>query len=274
VLKVVGGVLLLSVSACTMSAPLIANDGTAAPPFAKDGMAALPIANDRTAVPPIANDRTAVPPIAKDGMAAPPIVNDRMAVHAIVKDNTGKPVIDAVVYAMPKERMAPTKDWETAIIVENNTFQPFVLPVQTGAAISFVNADKVQHHIYSISPVIKFDLRLDKAASSEHIALEKAGVVVLGCAIHDRMVGYLYVMETAYFAKTGEDGSADLIDLPRGAYDVLVWHPWMEGSPDEKAKRIAPSSQSSSTVDFVLTLRSRTNPKPRHSPSPLEHPGE
>jgi len=242
--KVMRGALLLSVSACTISAP------------------------------PIANDGTAVTPVANDGTAVPPIVNDWMAVHSIVKDIMGKPVKDAVVYAMPKERMAPTKDWETTVIVENNTFQPFVMPVQTGSAISFVNADKVQHHIYSLSPVIKFDLRLDKAASSELIALEKAGVVVLGCAIHDRMVGYLYVMETAWFARTGEDGSADLIDLPRGTYDVLVWHPWMEGSPDEKVKRIAPSSQRISNVDFVLPLRIRNNPKPRHSPSSLEHPGE
>lgn len=242
--EVLRAALLFSVSACTMSAPFVAHD------------------------------EMAVPPIAHDGTTVSPIVNDRTAVHSIVKDNMGKPVKDAVVYAMPRERMAPTKDWETTIIVENNTFQPFVLPVQTGAAISLVNADKVQHHIYSISPVIKFDVRLDKAASSELIALDKAGVVVLGCAIHDSMVGYLYVMETAWFAKTGEDGSADLIDLPRGTYDVLVWHPWMEGSPDEKVKRIAPSTQSISNVDFVITLRNRNNPKPQRSPSSLEHPGE
>jgi len=242
--KVMRGALLLSVSACTMSAPAVANDEMSAPP------------------------------IANNGKSAPPVVNDEMAVHSIVKDKMGKPVKDAVVYAIPTERMAPTKDWETTIIVENKTFQPFVLPVQTGAAVSFVNADRVQHHIYTISPVINFDLRLDKAASSERIALDKAGVVVLGCAIHDRMVGYVYVMETAYFAKTGDDGSADLIDLPRGTYNVLVWHPWMEGSPDETDKRIAPSSQSIANVDFVLTLRIRNNPQPRHSPSSLEHPGE
>jgi plastocyanin len=198
--------------------------------------------------------------------AHPVIVNDVLAVHSIVTDNMGKPLKDAVVYAMPTERMAPTKDWETVIFVENNTFQPFVLPVQTGSVVSFMNTDRVQHHIYSASPVVNFDLPLDKAESSKHIALDKAGVIVLGCAIHDGMVGYLYVMETAYFAKTGEEGTADLIDLPRGAYDVLVWHPWMKGSPDETAKRITPNAQSIATVDFVVPLQIRNMPasSPKH----------
>jgi plastocyanin len=189
-----------------------------------------------------------------------------MAVHSIVTDNMGKPLKNAVVYAMPTERMAPTKDWETVIFVENNEFQPFVLPVRTGAAVTFMNTDRVQHHIYSVSPVINFDLPLDKAEPSKPIALNKAGVVVLGCAIHDRMVGYLYVMETAYFAKTGEEGRADLSDLPRGAYNVLVWHPWMKGSPEETAKRISSNAQSIATVDFVFTLQIKNNPasSPKH----------
>lgn len=219
--KILGGTLLFSVSACTMSAHTV---------------------------------------------SVPPTANDVMAVHSLVTDNMGKPLKDAVVYAMPMERMAPTKDWETVIFVENNKFQPFVLPVQTGAAVSFVNTDRVQHHIYSISPVINFDLPLDKAEPSKHISLDKAGIVVLGCAIHDRMVGYLYVMETAYFAKTGEEGTADLSDLPRGAYDVLVWHPWMKGSPHDTAKRIFPNAQSIANVDFVVTLQIRNSPasSPKH----------
>lgn len=229
--KALRGALLFSVSACTMSAHTVS-------------------------VPPTANDVVAVHSTA----------NDIMAVHSIVTDNMGKPLKDAVVYAMPKERMAPAKDWETVIFVENNMFQPFVLPVQTGAAVSFVNTDRVGHHIYSVSPVINFDLPLDKAESSKHIALNKAGVIVLGCAIHDRMVGYLYVMETSYFAKTGEEGTADLSDLPRGTYDVLVWHPWMKGSPDDTAKRIFPNAQSIANVDFVVTLQIRNSPasSPKH----------
>jgi len=223
---------------------------------------------------PISSQPVSVPTISNDGMAVTPIVNDRMAVHSIVTDNLGKPLKDAVVYAMPKERMAPTKDWETVIFIENNEFQPFVLPVQTGAAVSFMNADRVRHHIYSISPVVNFDLPLDKAESSKHIELDKEGIVVLGDAIYDRMVGYLYVMKTAYFAKTGEKGTADLIDLPRGTYDVLVWHPWMKGSPDDTAKRITPDSQSIANANFVLTLSIRNNRKPRLPASSPEHKGE
>jgi plastocyanin len=202
-----------------------------------------------------------------------PFIHDRMTVHAVVKDDMGKSVKDAVVYAMPKERMATT-DRKTAIIVENSAFLPFVSPVQVGTMVSFSSRDSIQHHIYSISPAKKLDLPLDKGASSGPVALDTAGVVVLGCAIHDRMVGYLYVLETPYFAKTGEEGTADLTGLPRGTYDVRVWHPWMRDPPEATAKNIAPSSQGEANVNFVVTLQNRANREPPSPASPPEHRGE
>jgi plastocyanin len=206
-------------------------------------------------------------------MLVHPFIHDRMTVHAVVKDDMGKPVKDAVVYAMPRERMAAT-DRKTAIIVENSAFLPFVSPVQVGTIVSFSSRDSIQHHIYSISPAKKLDFPLDKGASSGPIALDTAGIVTLGCAIHDRMVGYLYVMETPYFAKTGEEGTADLIGLPRGTYDVRVWHPWAKSSPEAAAKSITPSSQVSANVDFVVTLQSKANHEPPPPPaSPTEHKG-
>lgn len=195
-----------------------------------------------------------------------------MTVHSVVKDDTGKPLKDAVVYAMPAggQRTAPTSR-KDAVMVENSTFLPFVLPVQVGTAVSFLNQDEVQHHIYSVSPAKRFDLSLDKDATAGPVALDAAGVVVLGCAIHDKMVGYLFVTETPYFAKTGEEGTADLTGLPRGTYDVYVWHPWMKAPPGAAAKRVVPSPTGDTNLDFVVTLQSRASREP---PFPVFSLGE
>ena len=42
------------------------------------------------------------------------------------------------------------------------------------------------------------------------VVFDKPGAVALGCNIHDWMIGYIYVLETPYFGKTGDHGEARL----------------------------------------------------------------
>ncbi len=74
---------------------------------------------------------------------------------------------------------------------------------------------------------------------------------VLGCNIHDWMVGYIYVSATPFFAKTEAAGSAAIEDLPAGEYTVRVWHPSMERAEDTTARQVivtadAPAASSGS----------------------------
>ena len=39
------------------------------------------------------------------------------------------------------------------------------------------------------------------------------------------MVGYIYVVDTPFFAKTDGQGRARIEGLPAGDFDVMVWHP-------------------------------------------------
>jgi len=50
----------------------------------------------------------------------------------------------------------------------------------------------------------------------DHHGEPVADAVVLGCNIHDWMVGYIYVSETPFFAKTEASGKATVDDLPAG----------------------------------------------------------
>jgi len=96
--------------------------------------------------------------------------------------------------------------------------------VQTGATILFPNNDKVRHHIYSFSPAHKFDQKLYSGQQAAPQVFDKAGTVVLGCNIHDKMLAYVKVVDTPYFAKTDSQGTAR-IELPAGGkYTVHAWH--------------------------------------------------
>jgi hypothetical protein len=71
----------------------------------------------------------------------------------------------------------------------------------------------------------------------DHHGEPVADAVVLGCNIHDWMVGYIYVSETPFFAKTEASGKATVDDLPAGEYSVRIWHPSMEHGEDITARR-------------------------------------
>jgi hypothetical protein len=55
------------------------------------------------------------------------------------------------------------------------------------------------------------------------ILFDKPGMVVLGCNIHDTMVAFVAVVDTPYFSKIPQSGTARL-DLPAGRYRLRVWH--------------------------------------------------
>ena len=107
----------------------------------------------------------------------------------------------------------------------NQQFAPHVLAVHTGTAIKFPNSDNIRHQVYSFSPAKRFELRLYEGTPSDPITFDKPGVVVLGCNIHDWMLGYVYVTDDPRFAVSDAQGKLKLDDLPPGDYQLTLWHP-------------------------------------------------
>ncbi|MEP6898802.1 MAG: methylamine utilization protein [Rhodanobacter sp.] len=109
-------------------------------------------------------------------------------------------------------------------------FVPFVLPIQVGTAVTFPNSDNVRHQVYSFSPAKRFELSLYAGNHTSSVLFNQPGIVTIGCNIHDWMVGYVIVLDTPYFAKTGSDGVARVNDVPAGVYEVHLWHPRIDGA--------------------------------------------
>ena len=147
------------------------------------------------------------------------------ALDVTVVDAHGTPVELVAVYAVPDKpgTAAPAKT--TAVMDQKHKeFVPHVLVVQAGTSVDFPNNDTVSHHVYSFSEPKSFELPLYKGDAHPPLVFDKPGIVVLGCNIHDDMLGYIYVVDTPYFATTDEAGKAR-IALPTGGYSVRVWTP-------------------------------------------------
>jgi len=174
-----------------------------------------------------------------------------------VKDQRGKLVADAVILAVPLDaknalRAKPPAD---AVDQVDKQFVPYVKPVFVGAKVRFPNSDHVRHQVYSFSPAKKFELPLYAGTSAPPVVFDKPGVVVLGCNIHDWMVGYIYVSETPFFAKTEAAGTAAIEDMPPGEYTVRVWHPSMEHSEEATARRVTLNADGPSSIEWELGLK-------------------
>jgi plastocyanin len=191
-------------------------------------------------------------------------------IAARVINEQGQPVADAVVVAVPADGGArpPAKAAERprADVVDqvDKEFTPKVTAILVGTSVTFPNHDDVRHHVYSFSPAKRFELPLYAGVPAVPVVFDKPGVVVLGCNIHDWMVGYIYVSESPYFAKTGKDGKATLAELPPRAYAVRVWHPQLEGAEETTLKSVDASRPG--RVDVAWQLKLKREVKVRRAP--------
>jgi plastocyanin len=153
--------------------------------------------------------------------------------HVTVSDGSNQPVADAVVYATPLNPPPPVEH-KASIDQVNRRFVPRVSVIQTGTAVTFPNSDNIRHSVYSFSRPRSFTLKLYAGTPSNPVVFDQPGVVVLGCNIHDTMVGWLLVVDSSFFTRTAADGSASLSGLPPGDYLLRAWNDSMtEEQPGE-----------------------------------------
>jgi plastocyanin len=165
--------------------------------------------------------------------------------RVMVKDHKGKAVADAVVLAVPVDPRNALHAHPPADAVDqvDKQFVPYVKVIFVGSTVHFPNSDNIRHQVYSFSPAKKFELPLYAGSDAPPVTFDKPGVVVLGCNIHDWMIGYVYVSETPFYTKTGPSGTASLGDMPSGEYTVRIWHPSMDRAEETTSRQVTLTAQ-------------------------------
>jgi plastocyanin len=149
-----------------------------------------------------------------------------------VQDAAGRPLPDAVVYLESAAARAAVKPVAGLEIAQaERRFQPSVTVVPVGSAVHFPNRDTVRHHVYSLSPIKSFEIKLYIGTPAQPVVFDKPGVAVLGCNIHDAMTAWTVIVETPWYGKSGADGKL-VIDAAPGSYRLRAWHASLEvGAP-------------------------------------------
>lgn len=135
----------------------------------------------------------------------------------------------------------------------NRSFSPRAIAVERGEQVRFQNDDNVRHHVYSFSPAKRFELPLYEGEPPEDIRFDQAGMVVLGCNIHDWMVGWVHVMDTPWFSFADPDGNVRFT-LPAGDYELRIWHPELDADGPRLIREISvPEGGGQRQISLPLT---------------------
>jgi plastocyanin len=114
-------------------------------------------------------------------------------------------------------------------------FIPHVLAVPVGSKVDFRNDDAIYHNVFSLSKPNEFDTGLYKQGATYTQVFKRPGPVQLLCNIHSSMVGYVYVVDSPYFAQADGAGAFTIRGVPPGEFDVEVWY---EGSSKNTRQRL------------------------------------
>lgn len=169
----------------------------------------------------------------------------------LVVDQQGMPIANVVVES-PGAAVAEASS-EIAIIDQvNKRFVPMVVAIQKGQSVNFPNNDNIRHHVYSFSAIKQFSTELYADSPGAPVTFDQSGIAVLGCNIHDSMVGYIYVSEWQNFAVSDASG---LVRFNQSAIpeQIVIWHPWSTDKDNRREVSTA-SVNEGGTLEVQLNI--------------------
>ncbi|TNC83596.1 MAG: hypothetical protein CSH37_13570, partial [Thalassolituus sp.] len=140
-----------------------------------------------------------------------------------ITDMAGQPMGNAVVSVRTD---SPTEVAPTIALMDQveRKFAPRVLSVNQSDLVSFPNSDNIRHHVYSFSAPKVFEIKLYADVPEAPIEFGEPGIVVLGCNIHDDMIGYIYVTPPEFVSAVTDSLGESVIESSGNITEVRIWH--------------------------------------------------
>ncbi len=180
-----------------------------------------------------------------------------------VNDDEGRPLKDAVVEVIGPSFSSDIPLHDPAIMDQvNKRFKPNLILIKQGQSVLFPNSDNIRHHVYSFSKAKQFELKLYAGRPKDAIPFEQNGVVIVGCNIHDSMIGNIYVAKNLAII-TDKDGNATL-DIPPTIDQISVWHPHQQINPEERAIfDLSAARIKRSDGHYIISIETEEPPPPK-----------
>jgi len=199
------------------------------------------------------------------GAAGLPSAYSGQPVALTVTGRDGRPAADVALYLAGVH--TPLANQRSPVVDQRGeVFVPAVTVVPVDSDVEFINSDPTSHHVYSFSRPNTFELPLYKGNARLRTHFSQPGVVVLGCNIHDSMLGYVVVVDSTRSGVTGPDGRLTLPDVPAGRHVVRAWAPGLDrvDPPELGVVEVSETAPASASFELEVTRAAR-GPKQRGS---------
>lgn len=179
------------------------------------------------------------------------------ALSVTILQADGRPLTGAVVVAESKLAYPVRTNVKAIMDQRDLMFVPEVLLIRTGTAVEFPNSDQVRHQVYSFSGAKTFQLPLYAGKTQPPVVFDRAGIVTVGCNIHDAMIAYIFVTDSPWHGRSNDKGTLQLADLAAGNYLVKIWHPRMNEGRQliEQAVTLSDNADGSVKIQLRKALR-------------------
>jgi plastocyanin len=137
------------------------------------------------------------------------------------------------------------------------TFLPHVLAVPVGTTVQFRNDDRIYHNVFSIAKPNDFDAGIRATGVTYTRTFTHVGAVQLLCNIHSTMNGYVFVVDSPFYAKAQASGAFQIRGVPPGQYELAAWH---EAASTITRKRVAVGPDGLRDVGVAVAGDKRPSP--------------
>jgi plastocyanin len=130
-------------------------------------------------------------------------------------------------------------------------FLPRVLPVVAGTTVKFLNSDPTPDNVFSPDNE-KYNLGTWPTGQTKGYTFSKCTkfpcVYTQLCKVHPEMMGFVVVLQNAFFGVSNKDGAYKIENVPPGSYTLGVWHMRAKAAPQS----VTVEAGKPLTVDFSL----------------------
>jgi len=172
-------------------------------------------------------------------------------------DQHGEPIANAVlsVEIAPNATSSNTPNSASEVAIMDQVayqFVPKILVLSKGQKVDFPNSDDVRHHVYSFSEPKSFEIKMYQGSDAELISFDNSGIVVLGCNIHDSMVGYIYVSDNENTFSSDAHGKVTIpqhyLNSTSAEQNIRIWHPKLSVAGTTRIQRTISTRSATQTL--------------------------
>jgi len=174
------------------------------------------------------------------------------AANIQILNSNGQPLQDVVAIIENQESVIFDIQVPEIIDQVDKKFVPRVKVIHVGQSINFPNSDQTRHHVYSFSAANSFEIKLYKDTPANPVLFDHAGIVTLGCNIHDLMIGYVYVAKPNTLAFVSDEQGVILLPgnlIMDTTSKIMLWH-YQDGL-QPKEFQLQPTSN---TNEFIVQM--------------------